>query len=172
MPAPLKKFHIYIYSGPPTCLPCWKIEHVLQCLFNVSVIFNSSSAWMYGAHRTCAETAAVSRGTSHLTTKQRYSMHIPFRWIFRNALSKAAVTHSEYIRLERSGSARNQRIGLFSRHCEALRAHVEMRRSSSRCSRNHNNRVWFFRWVFCTINKLKQNEAQSARVQSAHKGVN
>ena len=28
-------------------------------------------AWLYGVHRTCAETAAVSRGTSHVTVKQR-----------------------------------------------------------------------------------------------------
>ena len=119
---PAKKGSIYIYSGPPSCPPCWKFEQVLQCLVNISVIFNSSSAWIYGAHRTCAETAAVSRGTSHLTTKQRYSMYIPLRWIFKNAPSKAAVSHSEYIRLERSGFARNQRIGLYSRHCQALRA--------------------------------------------------
>ena len=30
-----------------------------------------TGAWLHGAHRTCAETAAVSRGTSHVTTKQR-----------------------------------------------------------------------------------------------------
>ena len=29
-------------------------------------------AWLNGEHRTCAETAAVSRGTSHATTKERY----------------------------------------------------------------------------------------------------
>ena len=28
-------------------------------------------AWLYGVHRTCAMTAAVSRGTSHVTTKER-----------------------------------------------------------------------------------------------------
>ena len=28
-------------------------------------------AWLYGVHRTCVETAAVSRGTSHVTFKQR-----------------------------------------------------------------------------------------------------
>ena len=30
-----------------------------------------TGAWSYGVHRTCTEMAAVSRGTSHATTKQR-----------------------------------------------------------------------------------------------------
>ena len=29
----------------------------------------STGAWLYGVHETCAETAAVSRGTSHVTAK-------------------------------------------------------------------------------------------------------
>ena len=29
-----------------------------------------AGAWLYGVHRTCADTAADSRGTSHVTTKQ------------------------------------------------------------------------------------------------------
>ena len=46
-----------------------------------------------GVHRTCAETAAVSRGTSDVTTKQRCkntnSVDI------QDVLCKATVTHSE-----------------------------------------------------------------------------
>ena len=38
-------------------------------------------AWLYGVHRTCAETAAVSRGTSHAS-----AVSTPLRWIFKNAL--------------------------------------------------------------------------------------
>ena len=30
-----------------------------------------SGAWLYGFHRRCVETAAVSRGASHVTIKQR-----------------------------------------------------------------------------------------------------
>ena len=30
-----------------------------------------TGAWLYGAHRTCPKTAAVSRGTSHVTAKAR-----------------------------------------------------------------------------------------------------
>ena len=38
-------------------------------------------AWLYGVHRTCAETAAVSCGTSHAS-----AVSTPLRWIFKNAL--------------------------------------------------------------------------------------
>ena len=40
-----------------------------------------TGAWLDGVHKTCAETAAAVRGTSHVTTKQRcnrlggYSKH-------------------------------------------------------------------------------------------------
>ena len=34
-------------------------------------------AWLYGVHRTCAETAAVSCGTSHAS-----AVSTPLRWIF------------------------------------------------------------------------------------------
>jgi len=36
---------------------------------------------LYGVHRTCAETAAVSYGTSHART-----VSTPLRWIYKNAL--------------------------------------------------------------------------------------
>ena len=49
---------------------------------------------MYGVHRTCAETAAVSCGTSHAS-----AVSIPLRWILKNIkTSKCAiklVTHIE-----------------------------------------------------------------------------
>ena len=31
-----------------------------------------TGAWLYGVHRTCTEMAAVSCGTSHAATKERY----------------------------------------------------------------------------------------------------
>ena len=36
-------------------------------------------AWLYGVHRTCTETAAVSCGTSHAS-----AVSTPLRWIFNN----------------------------------------------------------------------------------------
>ena len=38
-------------------------------------------AWLYGVHRTCAEMAAVSCGTSHAS-----AVSTPLRWIVKNAL--------------------------------------------------------------------------------------
>ena len=38
-------------------------------------------AWLYGVHRTCAETAPVSCGTSHAS-----AVSTPLRWIFKNVL--------------------------------------------------------------------------------------
>ena len=57
-------------------------------------------------HRTCAETASVSRGTSHVSV-----VSTPLWWIFKNALYKAS--HSCKITCERSESARERRIALY-----------------------------------------------------------
>ena len=46
-------------------------------------------AWLYGVHRTCAETAAVSCGTSHAS-----AVSTPLRWIFKKRAIKL-VTHVE-----------------------------------------------------------------------------
>ena len=57
---------------------------------------------MYGEHRTCVETTAVSRGTSHVTTRERCnhghiyrSMAVTTLVDIQNTLCKATVTHSE-----------------------------------------------------------------------------
>ena len=41
---------------------------------------------LHGVHRTCAETAAVSRGTSHVTTKQRckYTASVDIQNVIRS----------------------------------------------------------------------------------------
>ena len=41
-------------------------------------------AWLYGVHRTCAETAAVSCGTSHAS-----AVSTPLRWIFKKRAIKS-----------------------------------------------------------------------------------
>ena len=49
------------------------------------------SAWLYGVRRTCAETAAVSCGTSHAS-----AVSTPLRWIFKKyGIKKKLVTHVE-----------------------------------------------------------------------------
>ena len=52
--------------------------------------FGIRSAWLYVVHRTCAETAAVSRGTSHAS-----AVSTPLLWLFKTGYKKATVAHSE-----------------------------------------------------------------------------
>ena len=59
-----------------------------------------SVARLYGVHRTCDEVALVSRGTSHVTTKQRCK-HTTLVDI-ENALCKATAIQSG-MQQERSG---------------------------------------------------------------------
>ena len=60
--------------------------------------------WLYGVHRTCAETAAVSGGTSHASAVSK-----PLRWIFK-MLYKKLVTHvdsqASAVSLQKSGEQR------------------------------------------------------------------
>ena len=86
--------------------------------------------WGGGAHRTCAETAAVSRGISYVAIKLRCKQTTSVRWIFRNTLCKAAKIQRR-IRLNRGGSARKQRIALHGCHCKTLSVHFEMTPSAS-----------------------------------------
>ena len=61
------------------CQKCrWQVTAKLsnyQCILSMWPVLNevtlSTSAWLNGVHKTCTETAAVSHGTSHATTKQR-----------------------------------------------------------------------------------------------------
>ena len=51
---------------------------------------NWHGAWLFGVHRTCAETAAVSCGTSHAS-----AVNTPLQWIFKKTRYKKLVTHVE-----------------------------------------------------------------------------
>ena len=53
--------------------PCLKQNEArgASLLSTMTYLALHDGAWLYGVHRTCAETAAISRGTSHATTKQR-----------------------------------------------------------------------------------------------------
>ena len=46
-------------------------------------------AWLYGVHRTCAEMAAVSCGTSHAST-----ISTPLQWIFKKCTIKLVQKHA------------------------------------------------------------------------------
>ena len=83
-----------------------------------------TGAWLDGVHRTCAVTAAVLRGTSHVTIKQRCN-HLG-GYSKRDVWIKLQSLIQSCIRLKRG--CREQR---HSCHCESLRAHLKMRRSAS-----------------------------------------
>ena len=51
------------------------------CTLRIWLCIKCHGAWLYSVHRTCAETAAISRGTSHAS-----AVNTPLRWIFKNAL--------------------------------------------------------------------------------------
>ena len=48
---------------------CFRSSRSIQCEWQVTA--KHALNWLHGVHRTCAETAAVSRGISHVSTKQR-----------------------------------------------------------------------------------------------------
>ena len=43
-----------------------------------------TGAWLYGVHRTCAQMAAGSRGTSNVTIKQRFGGYSKRRSVVQN----------------------------------------------------------------------------------------
>ena len=65
-----------------------------------NVVTLQTDAWLYGEYRTCAETAAVSRGTSHVTTKQhcKYTTSVDLQ-------KRAAKSYSHSIRIARDKGA-------------------------------------------------------------------
>ena len=62
-------------------------------------------AWLYGVHRTCAETAAISCGTSHAS-----AVSTPLRRIFKRMHYKKLLTH-----VKPHVCSRERRIALYKR---------------------------------------------------------
>ena len=67
---------------------------------------------VHGVHRTCAETAAVSRGTSHATTKDRYqyTTSVDIKNSRYKRIQSLIQNQMRHVRCE---SAREQRIALY-----------------------------------------------------------
>ena len=65
------------------CQKCrWQVTAKHTYTLHMWLCMKWHGAWLYGVHRTCAEMAAVSCGTSHAS-----AVSIPLRWIFKkNAL--------------------------------------------------------------------------------------
>ena len=81
------------------CQKCrWQVTAIHACTLRMCLCMKWHGAWLYGVHRTCAETAAVSCGTSHAR-----AVSTPLRWIFKKTRYKAS--HSCRTTCERSESA-------------------------------------------------------------------
>ena len=72
------------------CQKCrWQVTAKHAYTLRMWLCMKWHGAWLYGVHRTCAETAAVSCGTSHAS-----AVSTPLRWIFKKRAIKL-VTHVE-----------------------------------------------------------------------------
>ena len=70
------------------CQKCrWQVTVKHAYTLRMWLCMKWHGAWLYGVHRTCAETAAVSCGTSHAS-----AVSTPLRWIFKTRYKKL-VTH-------------------------------------------------------------------------------
>ena len=83
----------YPKRSPSFCQKCrWQVTAKHTYTLRMWLCMNWHSAWLYGVHRTCAEMAAVSCGTSHAS-----AVSTPHRWILKNPTThyKKLVTHVE-----------------------------------------------------------------------------
>ena len=94
--------------------------------------------WLYGVYRKCAETAAVSRGTSHATTTETaLSVHTaPLQWTvetitcYKRIQSRVIQNHI-IMRHECDESAPDQRIAPYKSRDQQF----------NKCNNNNNNSV-------------------------------
>ena len=72
----------------------------------------NDGAWLNGVLKTGAQTAAVSRGTSHATGKQRcqYTTSVDIKGTLYKRIQSLTENHIQH---ERSESAREQRTALY-----------------------------------------------------------
>ena len=81
------------------CQKCrWQVTAKHSYTLRMWLCMKWHGAWLYGAHRNCAEMAAVSCGTSHAS-----AVSTPLRWIFKKTRYKAS--HSCRTTCKRSESA-------------------------------------------------------------------
>jgi len=82
------------------CQKCrWQVTAKHTYTLRMWLCLKWHGAWLYAVHRTCAETAAVSCGTSHAS-----AVSTPLRWILKNKKCYKA-SHSYRTTCERSESA-------------------------------------------------------------------
>ena len=86
------------------CQKCrWQVTAKHAYALRMWLCMKWHSAWLCGVHRTCAETAAVSCGTGHVS-----AVSTPLRWILKKKKKKKSAmkaSHSCSTTCERSESA-------------------------------------------------------------------
>ena len=84
------------------CQKCrWQVTAKHAYTLRMWLCMKWHGAWLYGVHRTCAETAAVSCGTSHAS-----AVSTPLWWLLKKCANKTTKTsHSCRTTCERSESA-------------------------------------------------------------------
>ena len=80
----------------------WQVTAKHTCTLRMWLCIKWHDARLYGVHRTCAETAAVSCGTSHAS-----AVSTPLRWRLKTRYKKLDT------RVESHVSAREQRTALY-----------------------------------------------------------
>ena len=69
------------------CQKCrWQVTAKHAYTLHMWLCMKWHGAWLYGVHRTCAKTAAVSCGTSHVSA---VSVSTPLRWISKKRAMKS-----------------------------------------------------------------------------------
>ena len=73
------------------CQTCrWQVTAKHTYTLRMWLCMMWQGAWLYGVHRTCTETAAVSCGTSHAS-----AVSTPLRWILKKTHYKKLITRVE-----------------------------------------------------------------------------
>ena len=81
------------------CQKCrWQVTAKHAYTLRIWLCLKWHGAWLYGVHRTCAEMAAVSYGTSHAS-----AVSTPLRWIVKNKICYKA-SHSSRTTCHSSGA--------------------------------------------------------------------
>ena len=97
--------------GKVLCPLCaiWTASHLTgNVLCSLWLCMKWHGAWLYGVHRTCAETVAVSCGTSHAST-----VSTPLRWIFYFKKHAIKASHSCRTTYKCSECSREWRIAPY-----------------------------------------------------------
>ena len=74
------------WSFCPKCR--WQVTAKHAYILRMWLCMKWHGAWLYGVHRTCAKTAAVSCGTSHAS-----AVSTPLRWRLKKTCYKKLFTH-------------------------------------------------------------------------------